>query len=158
MLWEIVQYLTGLSISLFPCETGYQPLLGICPSLPFFFFFKNFLFGPRTLQVRAFYALLLMLLTFFGLLSPVLPLLLPLWHEAFSTYAISAFQSWLPVLGNYKHIKVPLKPGFILPYFESIVGFVSIMHKVALSGKVSRGGRRCWSQQLPVKDEARAEH
>ena len=49
VLWEIVQYLTGLSISLFPCETGYQPLLGICPS----FFLNNFLFGLRTLQVRA---------------------------------------------------------------------------------------------------------
>ena len=140
-------------------------------------FFNNFPFGPRTLQVRALYALHLMLLTsvfllgceltwwlvmfgtlYFFLLTPVLPRLLPLWHEAFSKYAISAFQIWLPVLGNHRPIKVPLKLGFILPYFESIVGFVSIMHKVALSGKVSRGGRRCWILELPAKDEARAEH
>ena len=134
VLWEIVQYLTGLSISLFPCETGYQPLLGICPS----FFFNNFPFGPRTLQVRALYALHLMLLTsvfllgceltwwlvmfgtlyYFFILTPVLPRLLPLWHEAFSKYAISAFQLWLPVLGNHRPIKVPLKPGFYPSLFR----------------------------------------
>ena len=112
---------------------------GINPCWAFvpLFFLNNFPFGPRTLQVRALYALHLMLLTsvfllgceltwwlvmfgtlYFFLLTPVLPRLLPLWHEAFSKYAISAFQSWLPVLGNHRPIKVPLKPGFYPSLFR----------------------------------------
>ena len=127
VLWEIVQYLTGLSISLFPMRDRVSTLAGHL-SLSFFL---NFPFGPRTLQVRAFYALLLMLLTLwidmvishvwdslFFFFSPVLPLLLPLWHEAFSKYAFSAFQSRLPVLGNHRPIKVPLKPGFYPSLFR----------------------------------------
>ena len=61
----------------FPMRVRVSTLAGhLSLSVPFFFL--NFPFGPRTLQVRAFYALLLMLLVSFGLLSPVLPLLLSL--------------------------------------------------------------------------------
>ena len=138
----------------FPMRVRVSTLAGhLSLSVPFFFL--NFPFGPRTLQVRAFYALLLMLLVSFGLLSPVLPLLLSLWHEAFSTYAISAFQSWLPVLGNHRPIKVPLKPGF----YPSLFRVNSrICQYLLFQVKMSRGGRRCRNQELSDKDEARAEH